>query len=332
MLKRKSLGLFLVVSLLTGNVAQASFSDGLIGGVVGGVVGSVITNEVYHKKRHKKRRVKKHRAKKKHVKKHVKRYVAPKPKIVTPEMKIQKTLAALGFYRGNIDGEVNSYETRSAIKAMNIAYELGDTASLAPRSRDALIYLGDLFTFDRILIAKDNGKRAKAKKIQASLKIHGFYHNKIDGAIGSGTRMNISEYKMAKGLSGGTSFDFEEEYQLISSAKQVNDKNMDDAIASLKGIPARNQPSYVNTHINNTGIVLPRQNVAPAQQQHMMRQRVQVQQPQQIQVQQKQVPQQQRMQVQQQQQTAPVQNTIPVNQNTNVPARQMANAMVEASN
>jgi len=323
MLKKKSLLVVMIASLLSGNVAQASFSDALVGGVVGGVVGSVITNEVYHKKRHKKRRVKKHRAKKKYVK----RYVAPK--IDTPEMKIQKTLAALGFYRGKIDGEVNSYETRSAIKAMNIAYELGDTASLAPRSRDALIYLGDLFTFDRILIAKDNGKKSKAKKIQASLKIHGFYHDKIDGSIGSGTRMNISEYKMSKGLSAGTSFDFEEEYQLVSSAKQVNDKNMDDAIASLKGMPARNQSSYVNTR-TNTGIVLPRQNVAPAQK-HMMQQRVQVQQPQQIQVQQKQVPQQQRMQVQQQT-TAPVQNTMPVNQNTNAPARQMANAMVEASN
>jgi hypothetical protein len=290
----------------------------------------VITNEVYHKKRHrKKRRVKKHRAKKKHVRK----YVAPKPKIDTPEMKIQKSLTSLGFYRGKIDGEVNSYETRSAIKAMNVAYEIGDTASLSPRSRDSLIYLGDLFTFDRVLIAQDNGKKAKAKKIQAALKIHGFYHDKIDGAIGSGTRRNIAEYKMAKGLSSGTSFDFEEEYQLVSSAKQVNDKSMDDTIASLKGISSRNQPSYVNTRAN-TGIVLPRKNVVPAQQ-HMMQQRMQVQQPQpqpqQIQVQQQQIPQQQRMQVQQQT-TVPVQNTMPVNQNTNAPARQMANAMVEASN
>ncbi len=280
MLKKKSLGIFLIVSLLTGNVAQASFSDGLIGGVVGGVVGSVITNEVYHKKRHKKRRVKKRRAKKKHVK----RYVAPKPKIITSEMKIQKSLTSLGFYRGKIDGEVNSYETRSAIKAMNVAYEVGDTASLSPRARDSLIYLGDLFTFDRVLIAQDNGKKAKAKKIQAALKIHGFYHDKIDGAIGSGTRRNIAEYKMARGLSSGTSFDFEEEYQLVSSAKQVNDKSMDDAIASLKAVPMRNQPTFVNTQAPRPGgVVMQRNNMqlqqyVPAQQKAIPVQQMPIQQ------------------------------------------------------
>jgi len=305
MLKKKSLVLVMILSLLSGNVAYASFSDAVVGGVVGGVVGSVITNEVYHKKRHrKKRRVKKHHAKKKHVA----RYVAPKPKMDTAEMKIQKTLAALGFYRGKIDGEVNSYETRSAIKAMNIAYELGDTASLAPRSRDALIYLGDLFTFDRILIAKDNGKRAKAKKIQASLKIHGYYHNKIDGAIGSGTRVNISEYKMAKGLSSGTSFDFEEEYQLISSAKQVNDKNMDDAIASLKGVPARTQPAFVNTQTpSKSGVILQRQNIQTKQT----------------------IPTQQIVPVQQNLST---QQSMPVRQNTiqqaNVPVAQVTNNVI----
>jgi len=269
MLRRKSLGIFLLVSLLTGNVAQASFRDGVVGGIVGGVVGSVITNEVYKKKKYKKKRRVRQRAKKKHVK----RYVAPKPKMLTAEMKIQKSLTSLGFYRGKIDGEVNSYETRAAIKAMNIAYEIGDTASLAPRSRDSLIYLGDLFTFDRILIAQNNGKKAKAKKIQAALKIHGFYHDKIDGAIGSGTRRNIAEYKMAKGLSSGTSFDFEEEYQLVSSAKQANDKNMDDAIASLKVVPMRNQPTFVNTQAPRPGgVVMQRQNTQmqqyiPAQQQ-----------------------------------------------------------------
>ena len=325
-LTKKSLVVVMIASLLSGNVAYASFSDALVGGVVGGVVGSVITNEVYHKKRHrKKRRVKKHHAKKKYVK----RYVAPKLKIVTSEMKIQKTLTALGFYRGKIDGEVNSYETRSAIKAMNIAYELGDTASLSPRSKDSLIYLSDLFSFDRILISKDSGEKSKAKKIQAALKIHGFYHDKIDGAIGSGTRMNISEYKRSQGLSAGTSFDFEEEYQLVSSAKQVNDKSMDDAIASLKGIPANNQPSYVNTR-TNSGIVLPRQSVAPAQQ-NMMQQRMPVQQPQQRTQMQQQIPQQQ-MQVQQQRVQPQQVQQQPVSVQQTVPATQIANAMVKASN
>ncbi len=237
MLKKKGAALLLAGSmLLTGNIAYASFGDAVVGGVVGGVVGSVITNAAYNHRRH--RTTRRYRKK---------RHVAP---VMTTEMKIQKSLAALGFYHGKIDGAVNSYETRSAIKAMNNAYEIGDTASLSPRAKDALIYLGDLFDFDRALISKSNTKRAKGKKIQTALKIHGFYHTKVDGAVGPGTRRSIAEYKAAKGLSYGNRLDFEEEYQLISSAKKINDKNIDDTVASLKGVkktPAAN---------GNTGTVI----------------------------------------------------------------------------
>jgi peptidoglycan hydrolase-like protein with peptidoglycan-binding domain len=246
MLRKKSAGIVLAgLLLLTGNVAYASFGDAVVGGVVGGVVGSVITNEVYrNNRRH--RTVRRHKKKRRVVKK---RYVAP---VMTSGMKIQKSLTSLGFYHGKIDGEVNSYETRSAIKSMNSAYEMGETASLTPKAKDALIYLGDLFTFDRALISKDNSKRGKGKKIQTALKIHGFYHSKIDGAVGPGTRSSIAEYKMAKGLSSGNRLDFEEEYQLVSSAKTINDKNIDDTVASLKG----SRPQQANTGANNSGTVV----------------------------------------------------------------------------
>ena len=239
MIGRKSAIALLAGSLLGGNVAYASFSDGLVGGVVGGVVGSVITNEVYRSKRHKAKRS--HRTHKRYTKKRTKkRYSVP---VITTEKKLQKALVALGFYHGNIDGEVNSYETRSAIKAMNSAYELGDTGSLSPKAKDALIYLGDLFAFDRVLISKKNDKRSKGRKIQTALKIHGFYHDKVDGAVGAGTRRVIAEYKMAKGLSAGNRLDFEEEYQLISSAKKMNDRNIDETVASLKGHAQNNNSS-----------------------------------------------------------------------------------------
>ncbi len=231
MLGKKGVVLLLAGSLLTGNIAYASFGDAVVGGVVGGVVGSVITNEIYRGKR-------RHRSTKRRYKKHAKkRYVAP---VMTSEKKLQKALTALGFYHGAIDGEVNSYETRSAIKAMNSAYEMGDTASLSPKAKDALIYLGDLFAFDRALISKDNSKRGKGKKIQTALKIHGFYHTKIDGVVGPGTRRSIAEYKAAKGLSYGDRLDFEEEYRLISSAKAINDKNIEETVASLKGNRTQN--------------------------------------------------------------------------------------------
>jgi len=251
MLRKKSAAILLAGSLLTGNIAYASFGDAVVGGVVGGVVGSVITNEVYrNNRRHRTVRRVKHRKKKRHIVK--KKYVAP---VMTAEKKIQKSLAALGFYHGKIDGEVNSYETRSAIKAMNTAYEIGNTASLSPKAKDALIYLGDLFAFDRALISKDNSKRGKGKKIQTALKIHGFYHTKVDGAVGPGTRKSIAEYKAAKGLSYGDKLDFEEEYQLISSAKKINDKNIDDTVASLKGAARQSGNGAANGN-NSSGTVI----------------------------------------------------------------------------
>lgn len=226
----------LMGSLLVGNVAYADFADGLVGGLVGGAVGSVITNEVY--KSNAPKPVQQAPATQQKSVKQQKRYVAPQK---SDEMKIQKSLASLGFYRGQIDGEVNSFETRSAIKDMNIAYEISDNASLKPEAKDALIFLGTLFEFDRYLISSETDNRSKGKKIQTALKIHGFYFTKIDGAVGSGTRSSIAQYKSAKGLSPGSSLDFEEEYQLVSSAKQMNDKNIEDTIGSLKGLGAKQE-------------------------------------------------------------------------------------------
>lgn len=232
MIKVKNVSALLMGTLLVGSVAHADFADGLVGGLVGGAVGSVITNEVYNANKPAPAPAQSRQS----GTTNQKRYVAPQN---SSEMKIQKALASLGFYRGNIDGEINSFETRSAIKEMNIAYEIGNTASLKPEARDALIFLGTLFEFDRYLIARGTDSRTKGKKIQTALKIHGFYFAKIDGAVGPGTRQSIGEYKAAKGLSHGTSLDFEEEYQLISSAKEINDRSIEDTIGSLKALGAK---------------------------------------------------------------------------------------------
>lgn len=232
MIKVKNVSALLMGTLLVGSVAHADFADGLVGGLVGGAVGSVITNEVYNANKPAPAPAQSRQS----GTTNQKRYVAPQN---SSEMKIQKALASLGFYRGNIDGEINSFETRSAIKEMNIAYEIGNTASLKPEARDALIFLGTLFEFDRYLIARGTDSRTKGKKIQTALKIHGFYFAKIDGAVGPGTRQSIGEYKAAKGLSHGASLDFEEEYQLTSSAKEINDRSIEDTIGSLKALGAK---------------------------------------------------------------------------------------------
>jgi len=221
------------VGLLTlGGVAQASMMDQLIYNVAGqatNAAGARLGDEIYYGSSRNTRSS--HHVK--HKRHHKQRAVAH---VYTDEMKIQKALASLGFYRGRTDGEINSFETRSAIKELNIAYGISNGASLLPEERSSLIFLGTLFDFDRDLISRGTDKRSKGRKIQTALKIHGFYFSKIDGAVGSGTRRSISEYKASQGLSYGGSLDFEEEYQLISSAKAKNDKNIEETIASLKAL------------------------------------------------------------------------------------------------
>ena len=253
MLSKKSFLSVVIGFFLMGNIGYAWYPypghHSASSFVAGMIVGSAIKGKHYKKRRYKS---KKHRTKRKKSKKRT-------IHVMSNQQKIQKSLLALGFYHGAVDGEVNSYETRSAIKAMNQAYHIDESASLMPKTKDTLIYLGDLFIFDRILISKDTHKKAKSKKIQVALKIHGFYHDKIDGLIGSGTRKNISEYKESKGLSEGSALDFEEEYQLLSSAKILNDKNIDDAIASLekKKIEVKEEsPLKVNVEESNLSAVI----------------------------------------------------------------------------
>ena len=255
MTMKRTGALLLGVSLLGTGVANADFVDGLVGGVVGGVVGSVVTNEIYHNGRrhrttrrrvHRVRHVRKRTVHRKKVRKKV--YKAPVV-IMTAEKKIQKALSALGFYHGPIDGQINAYETRSAIKAMNNAYERGNTATLDSRAKDTLVYLGDLFTLDRHLVSRGTDRRSKGKKLQAALKIHGTYHGRIDGAVGPATRQAISAY-----TGGSSALDFESEYRLIESAKKKNDRSIEDAIGSIK--EANASRSMGSNNGNNQPVVL----------------------------------------------------------------------------
>jgi len=269
-MKKTTKVLLLPLGLILGsNTASASMLEQLIYNVAGqatNAAGARLGDEIYygssrsshshHKKRvyHAKRKSKKHHTK-------------PQPRM-TDEMKIQKALSSLGFYHGPIDGEVNSFETRSAIKAMNKAYGISNSASLKPEVKDSLIYLGTLFKFDRNLIARGTDKRTKGRKIQTALKIQGFYHAKIDGAVGRGTRKCIAEYKAAHGLSSGDLLDFEEEYQLISSAKEINDRNIEETLASLKSFGQQYQTPVPanNTYQQHQSVPQQQQYNQPVQQ------------------------------------------------------------------
>ncbi len=242
MLKVKKLFVVSVGILALGGVSQASMLDQLIYNVAGqatNAAGARLGDEIYYgssrgaSSSH-------HKVHRKHRKKHIS---AP---VMTNERLIQQSLTSLGFYHGRIDGQINSFETRTAIKDMNIAYGISNDASLQQNVRDTLIYLGTLFEFDRYLIAANSTNRAKNKKVQVALKIHGYYHSGIDGLLGGGSRNAIREYQMGSGLPATGALDYEAEYQLISSAKEKNDKNLNETINSLKsfGVNRPMQQTY----------------------------------------------------------------------------------------
>lgn len=221
-------GLLMVALSVTG---MAGFGDAVVGGVVGGVVGSVITNEIYHSGHHRSR----------HYVRHSRSHRRSSP-VMTDEKKIQIALQNLGFYRGPIDGQINAYGTRTAIRELNRAYEIGDTPSMSPQERDALVYLGTLLLFDRDLNAPGTDRRTRTRRIQTALKILGFYNGKVDGSSGPMTRRAIADYRVAYGLAPSTGLNFDEEYALINTAKTANDRNIEETLASLKRMGAAGQP------------------------------------------------------------------------------------------
>ncbi len=222
-------GIFMIALSVSG---VAGFGDAVVGGVVGGVVGSVITNEIYHG----------HHRTRHHTRHRTHRSVP----VMTDEKKIQIALQNLGFYRGPIDGQINAYGTRTAIRELNRAYEIGDTPSMSPQERDALVYLGTLLLFDRNLNAPGTDRRTRTRRIQTALKILGFYNGKLDGSSGPMTRRAIANYRAAYGLAPSTRLNFDEEYQLISTAKTANDRNLNDTVASLKRLGAAQRTRRTN--------------------------------------------------------------------------------------
>jgi len=237
--------------------AFAGFGDAVAGGIVGGVVGSVITNEIYHSgRRHHYSRHHRHHA------------VAPRP-VMTDEKRIQIALQNLGYYRGPIDGQINSFATRNAIREFNRAYEIGDTAYMSPQERDGLVYLGNLLQLDRSLSSQGSDRRSRTSRIQAALTVLGFYTGKIDGSNGPMTRRAIADYRAANGLPAGYNLGYEDEYRLVNTAKQANDRNIQDTLASLKRLGSAQNGAYNRrpAPVQNRPVILqPAATQAPVQQ------------------------------------------------------------------
>jgi peptidoglycan hydrolase-like protein with peptidoglycan-binding domain len=177
------------------------------------------------------------------------RYHHPKKRVkkivITDEMKIQQSLKYMDFYHGKIDGKINSYATRRAIKRLNREYQINNGTSLDQKSWNQLLYLSELFQMDKDLYAKGDSQKIRGKRLQTALKVFGAYESGIDGIVGNGTRRAIAIYKQREGLSPNTSLSSNERYNLINSAQKMNSEAIDEAIMSIS---RRRQVPQKSTH------------------------------------------------------------------------------------
>ena len=214
--------------MLTTQVVSARNNAALFGVAAAAIAGAAIlansqsaSRHHYAPRHHYTPRRKKHHA---HHKTHV---------VISDEMKIQISLKNMDFYHGAIDGKINSYATRTAIKKMNKEYGLDNDTSLDQRTWDQLLYLSQLYQMDKDLFADGNSQITKGKRLQTALKVFGAYDGKVDGVVGSGTRRAIAVYKREKRLGASSHLTSNERYNLIDSAQKMNSQAIDEAIESL---------------------------------------------------------------------------------------------------
>lgn len=159
--------------------------------------------------------------------------VVPLLKTLSNAKKIQKALAGLGFYNAQIDGELNSYETHSAIRRLYERYEIYGDKELTIDLRRKLKNIGDLFLLDRALIAKNHTAASQIMQLQTALKIHGHYKGEIDGIMGGQTRQAIIDYNESNSYENSTHLNLESKYHLVKSAKMKNEKTIDLILSSF---------------------------------------------------------------------------------------------------
>jgi len=229
-MKKQAAALVLGTMIIGSGVAEAGKREAVFGAVAAIMTTAIIAGQSKHRSSSK-RHYKKSSRKKASYRKSSRRKAVV---VMTDEKRIQKSLTSLGFYKGAIDGSINSYETRDAIKRMNEAYGISRTSHLKPEVRDQLIYLANLYDMDKKLNALGNTKNRKGARLQAALKVHGVYSGKIDGVVGKGTRKAIREYQSNKGYVPTGKLAPDETYDLISSAIAKNDRNIHSVIDTLK--------------------------------------------------------------------------------------------------
>lgn len=75
--------------------------------------------------------------------------------------KIQQVLSKLGFYNGNFDGNINSFDTRDSIEQFQAYYSLQETGTLNELEKADLLYMHDLIKNYKKELKKPGDKDSK---------------------------------------------------------------------------------------------------------------------------------------------------------------------------
>jgi peptidoglycan hydrolase-like protein with peptidoglycan-binding domain len=78
--------------------------------------------------------------------------------------KVQQTLSKLGFYSGKFDGNLNSFDARSAIEEFQSYYNLKDSGILNKTQKQDLLYMHDLIKNYKIELQNPKDKDSKRLK------------------------------------------------------------------------------------------------------------------------------------------------------------------------
>ncbi|MEO5343509.1 MAG: caspase family protein [Gammaproteobacteria bacterium SHHR-1] len=195
----------LSVAAVPQQALAGSGSRALIGGLVGAAIGTAIINSQNKKKRSSSRRSSSR---------------AAAPRVDQEAVKVQKALASAGYYSGPMDGKLDSYATKSGIMQFQQRYNMVPTGILTPDVVGILTYQAELADLGGYLAYAGYEQRGTKKRLQAALKVEGFYTGRIDGAIGPGSRRAISSYQQARGMIATGAFSPDQENALIAEAAQ----------------------------------------------------------------------------------------------------------------
>ena len=155
---------------------------------------------------------------------------------------MQKALGNLGYYAGPLDGNLDSYESRSAVMSYQSRHGLPQTGLLQSDVKSVLKYQGEIAELSGHLNYLGFEQREKNRRLQSALKVQGFYTAKVDGIVGQGTQNAVRLYQQANGKPVTGVLMQDEEAELVSQSLQTVQLQQAQSDQQLSAIASRYQP------------------------------------------------------------------------------------------